>query len=172
MRTCNKCGEARPLEDYYAHRRSECKECCKATSAKWRLEHPETHKASVVEWCKAHPERARAINRVSVAKWGKAHPEVAKAKNHKRRVAKLAYQGPHHTAADIAALLIDQHDLCAHCGIVLNGKYHVDHVVPLSQGGGNGADNIALACPPCNLSKGDKSLLIWAIALGRERRWQ
>lgn len=172
MKTCSKCGKAKSLENYYAHestgdrRRSDCKECCRATSTKWRLDHLEAYKAACAKWSKANSERVRAINRVSVAKWGKAHPEVAKAKNHKRRVAKLAYEGFHHTAADIASLLIDQHGLCAYCGIALNGKYHVDHVVPLSQDGGNGPDNICLACAPCNLSKGNRSLLVWAT------RWQ
>ena len=37
-------------------------------------------------------------------------------------------------------------------------SYHVDHVVPLSRGGGNGVDNICLACPSCNSSKNNKLL--------------
>jgi len=31
----------------------------------------------------------------------------------------------------------------------------VDHVVPSSMGGGNGMDNLVLACAKCNASKGD-----------------
>lgn len=192
-KTCKKCNETKPLpEGFYAAKRNKdgrwgtCKECCKTTRAKWRLDHPEASKghyakwkeadpekaktinrASVVKYQQAHPERVRATNRVSVTKWALAHPEANRVRRARRRALKLAYQGPNYTPADVAALLVDQHDLCAYCGVALNGKYHVDHIAPLSQGGGNGPDNIALACAPCNLSKADKSLLMWAMFLGR-----
>lgn len=32
----------------------------------------------------------------------------------------------------------------------------VDHVVPLIKGGGNGPENIVVACATCNLKKGAK----------------
>lgn len=198
MKICKKCSETKPLEDYYVHRKNRdgrcgaCKECCKAISAKWRLDHPEKVRArgvkryrdnseaikarfdkmhkdnpemvktAVTKWNKNHPEAMKANS----AKWVKANPEAVKARKAKRRAAKLAYEGPSYTAADVAILLVGQHSLCAYCGVVLNGKYHIDHVIPLSQGGGNGPDNIALACASCNLSKADKSLLMWAMFLG------
>lgn len=34
----------------------------------------------------------------------------------------------------------------------------LDHVYPESKGGGNGPDNIVLACRPCNRAKKDKVL--------------
>jgi len=196
MKACKKCNETKPLEEFYPHRKNRdgrcgaCKECCKATSAKWRLDHPEAcrargvkryrdnaeaikarfnkmhkdnpemAKAAVAKWNKSHPEVIKANN----ARWHRDHPGAAKAKKARRRALESASTGPHHTAADIAALLIDQHDLCAYCGLILDGNYHVDHVVPLSQGGSNDAVNLAITCPPCNLSKGSKSLLIWAMA--------
>ena len=214
MKTCNRCGETKPLlEGFSARRRSMdgrqsyCKDCSKSYGASWYKDHLETVKAkaakrhrdnpearrtsnakwykanlerrktSCAKWYRANAEKRRAdiaqyhrdhpeVVRAKTARWAKAHPEAVRAKKAKRKALKLAYQGPHYTAVDVAALLADQHDLCAYCGVVFNGKYHVDHVVPLSQGGGNGPDNIALACAPCNLSKGDKSLLIWAT------RWQ
>jgi 5-methylcytosine-specific restriction endonuclease McrA len=33
---------------------------------------------------------------------------------------------------------------------------HVDHVVPLARGGTHTRDNLATACPSCNISKGTK----------------
>lgn len=77
----------------------------------------------------------------------------------------MAYQGKHYTAADVATLAIDQHGLCAYCAQPLK-SYHIDRIQPLSKGGGNGADNIALACPSCNSSKGDKTLLEWMLRKG------
>lgn len=38
-----------------------------------------------------------------------------------------------------------------------DGKaWHVDHVWPLKLGGQSKASNLALACEPCNLQKGDR----------------
>ncbi|MBX3438528.1 MAG: HNH endonuclease [Planctomycetaceae bacterium] len=34
--------------------------------------------------------------------------------------------------------------------------FHVEHVVPLSLGGGTELTNLALACPACNLKKADR----------------
>ncbi|MGH8291290.1 MAG: HNH endonuclease [Steroidobacteraceae bacterium] len=33
-------------------------------------------------------------------------------------------------------------------------RFHIEHVVPRQHGGGDGLDNLALACPDCNLRKG------------------
>ena len=38
----------------------------------------------------------------------------------------------------------------------VGGDYHVDHVIPLILGGSNGPENLVIACPRCNLSKGAK----------------
>jgi hypothetical protein len=32
--------------------------------------------------------------------------------------------------------------------------YHVEHIIPQQHGGGEAEDNLALACPKCNLHKG------------------
>lgn len=159
-KNCNKCGESKPLIDgFYADKgckdgkRGTCKECDKAASRAWSRANPEKKKELHVKWLMSHPE----ANRDRAIKWYRDHPERAKAQWHKRRVLKDSYEGKHHTAADIKSLLRTQEGLCAYCGITLD-SYHVDHVVPLSRGGGNGADNIALACPFCNLSKRDKLL--------------
>jgi 5-methylcytosine-specific restriction endonuclease McrA len=54
---------------------------------------------------------------------------------------------------------------CAYCAAPLPIWAHtVDHVVPRSRGGGNGADNLVLACQPCNSSKGRRLLEEWRAA--------
>ncbi len=35
--------------------------------------------------------------------------------------------------------------------------FHVEHVLPRSAGGSDDADNLALACPSCNLHKSDRT---------------
>lgn len=43
---------------------------------------------------------------------------------------------------------------CRYCGkYIENG--HIDHVIPLSKGGTDTADNLVWSCSGCNLSKGD-----------------
>lgn len=102
-------------------------------------------------WQKTHRERARNINR----SWRQRHPEQSEAHNRNRRSRKLSAEGSH-TPDDILAQLKRQKKRCYYCGEKLNGKYHVDHVVPLSRGGSNGPDNLVIACPHCNCSKNDK----------------
>jgi 5-methylcytosine-specific restriction endonuclease McrA len=35
--------------------------------------------------------------------------------------------------------------------------FHLEHVVPLAVGGNDDYDNLALACPTCNLRKSDRT---------------
>lgn len=46
---------------------------------------------------------------------------------------------------------------CAYCGQECKEHFHIDHKIPLSRGGDNNFDNLALSCPHCNLSKNDKT---------------
>lgn len=72
----------------------------------------------------------------------------------KRRSRKRDSEGSF-TAEDIAGMLAAQKGRCWYCSKALH-TYHVEHRIPLSRGGTNGPENIVLACPPCNLSKGVK----------------
>ena len=48
---------------------------------------------------------------------------------------------------------------CAYCGRgAEETKLHVDHIIPIANGGGNGMDNLITACADCNLGKKDKTL--------------
>jgi hypothetical protein len=49
-----------------------------------------------------------------------------------------------------------QEGKCAYCFADLGVEFHVDHIMPLSFGGSNNEDNLALACPRCNLIAGNK----------------
>lgn len=54
-------------------------------------------------------------------------------------------------------ILAMKHDPCAYCG--LKPSLTIDHITPLSRGGGNGTDNFAGVCADCNNLKGKKSPL-------------
>lgn len=49
---------------------------------------------------------------------------------------------------------------CEYCGDEV-GPFEVDHVVPLARGGSDDHSNMAMACKPCNRSKGDRLLSEW-----------
>lgn len=49
---------------------------------------------------------------------------------------------------------------CVYCNKKLT-RVELDHVVPISMGGGHTADNVAPACRGCNASKNNKKLIVW-----------
>lgn len=110
-------------------------------------------------WAKPDRERANA------RRWRKANPIAHRAHEAHRRALKLHSNGKY-TPADVQRLLETQAGLCHWCQSLLD-VYHVDHVVPLSRGGSNSAENIALACPSCNLRKKDKTPEEWQALLIR-----
>lgn len=61
-----------------------------------------------------------------------------------------------HTAKDIALQMKSQRGKCWWCGIQIDGKYHVDHRIPLARGGSNDPGNLVITCVKCNLQKNSK----------------
>lgn len=50
---------------------------------------------------------------------------------------------------------------CRWCGCELNAETAtVEHIVPRSQGGSNRADNLTLACEPCNRKRGGAAVVL------------
>ncbi len=84
--------------------------------------------------------------------------------NHRKKLYKLRLRGVPgtHTLQDIADLYQQQEGKCYYCQKSLNGKYDVDHIIPISrEGATNTKANLALACPTCNRSKNNKTPEEW-----------
>lgn len=96
----------------------------------------------------ADPSKAKGYS----AAWAKANPEARRAHTRNRRAIKRNAEGIH-TAADVRTLLTLQKCKCVVCKANIKYSYHVDHIQPLSRGGGNGKHDIQLLCPSCNLQK-------------------
>jgi len=122
-------------------------------------------------WRQANPAEARAMRRAEYvankenyqrlnAKWYAENRDRAKALAHARRALLLSADGSH-GVADVRRLFSLQKAKCAHCHTSIKDGYHIDHVIPLARGGGNGPDNLQLLCPFCNLSKGAKDPIQW-----------
>ena len=55
-------------------------------------------------------------------------------------------------------LLLEQGFACALCGETITAAVaHVDHVVPVSKGGGSEKANLQATCPSCNMRKGNRT---------------
>lgn len=62
---------------------------------------------------------------------------------------------------------LEESDLFTRATCRLPRGFEWDHLVPVSMGGANTADNIRIACAPCNRSKGAR--IDW---IGPLRRWE
>lgn len=178
---CAKCGQTKPLGEFYGATRGgtrgSCKECTRATNAKWRAANRERHQASQVAWRKANPERQlaatkawqqanrerflagqRARNNANVERqreavraWRQANPEMARAFNSRRRAREA-----NAFVEDVLPLVVLERDdgVCGICGEDVDPTcFHVDHIVPLARGGEHSYANTQTAHPHCNMSK-------------------
>lgn len=128
------------------------------------------------EWYEANKEEVLAqrreyyeANAERIAEYNRQHYEANKEKYHEyarnRRARQRNAEGEH-TFEDVWAMAESQDWLCAFCEEPLFAEYHVDHLQPLSRGGSNFPQNLAVTCPTCNLRKGAKTLMEFLPLLG------
>lgn len=124
-------------------------EWTKEQNRKFYASHKEQHSEQAKIWRSKNIEKVKGDKR----RWRIENPEKVRAL-HRNRKARKRNNGGSHRGADILDILRMQKSKCAYCRILLKNKmYHVDHIIPLSKGGGNGRRNLQILCAPCNLSK-------------------
>jgi 5-methylcytosine-specific restriction endonuclease McrA len=151
---------------------AQCRERDRLAQRRIRLEHPErrpivdkkyyaTHKKEHAkrgaEWEKRNPAKAREMRRRACRKYHAAHPERARINNSRRRATRLSVGG-RHTLAEWIVLCWASAWRCAYCRCVLDEKSTIqEHRIPLSRGGTDNIENIAVSCAPCNYRKWAKT---------------
>jgi 5-methylcytosine-specific restriction endonuclease McrA len=83
------------------------------------------------------------------------------AKGSRRRAREHSAAGTY-TARQFHALCESSSWRCSYCPAVLDAvTAQADHVIPLSRGGSNSIENIAVSCRSCNASKNNTPLDVW-----------
>ncbi len=171
---CTRCKHEKPLDQFSKRGdsdrpRSHCNQCKKLAQEEYRERNREKVKAGstnyrkrlgaslnkrIRQWRKRNPDRDRAIH----SKWKANHKDAVNASTHRRR-AQIKGNGGSYTAAEWQAIKAAQDHRCLMCGRrEPEIKLTVDHVIPVSQGGPNTADNIQGLCKSCNSKKHRKVL--------------
>jgi 5-methylcytosine-specific restriction endonuclease McrA len=172
---CRKCDTLYPATNEYFYwdstqnkLYSSCKSCHYLRTRNWQSRNYEFWINRNRNWVIMNPDKVH----LSKKNWVNNNPDyfVRNADritaNHKKGKAKrraMEVNAPgSHTADDIRLQIAAQTDKhgqlrCWWCGCTIDGTYHLDHKEPLSRGGSNGATNIVIACPQCNLSKHAKT---------------
>lgn len=135
---------------YWTHRDSELSKNSDYHKANWTA-----ILARKRRYRRANADHFNALRRI----WWANNPLKVKGFNRKSaaiRRARVANAEGSFTQAELRALFGQQRGLCWWCGVKLEQGFHADHRVPLAKGGTNSINNIVLACPKCNLSKGAK----------------
>lgn len=125
---------------------------------RWRETNIEQARDYQKRWREDNLEHARERSR----RWGAEHPDRIREIASRRR-ARINGAAVGDIPRDAEEQLLGfQAERCAYCHVDLAiTGFHMDHVVPLSRGGAHAWDNLVLACPPCNLSKGDRLVEDW-----------
>lgn len=120
-----------------------------------RLKSKSAREEGVEYWRRYYAEN-RAAYAESRKRYEAAHPEVMALKGTRRRACFASIVNDL-TAQDIADVFAEFNHACAYC-LRTDRKLTVDHMEPVSKGGGNTRSNIVPACLSCNSSKSDKSI--------------
>lgn len=188
---CSKCKEIKPVSEFGRDRRNKdglncyCKICKKAQNdhqRDYRIEYYRQYyrleREAFSAWKEErgmvdHPSTTRPKGDSVIVKqrklkydkeysreYRKDHPDYCRKTCHNYRAKKLAKSGEL-TKDEIVSCLTFFGGNCAYSGVPIGSTYHLDHIIPLSQGGQNTIYNIVPCLPTVNLIKSTKDFETW-----------
>lgn len=117
--------------------------------------------------------KCRACMRAHVDAYSKANKEGVAERMAVRKEREAQAGGNGYSEEDVETLRKRLADRCAYCDAPLKGRGHVDHKIPIAQGGRNEPANLTLCCEKCNLAKHAKNVdefLRWRLQRGLTNR--
>lgn len=156
---CTTCEEVKPLTEFYKNGKSwdGLASVCKVCDRAWHKE----------DWA-ANLEERRAGNRRKYVADRQARIEQANEAVHIRR--RMLAEAKRDAGVTLTALREIHGDSCCYCGVTVDFvpmkrgepynplRASIEHLVPVSKGGGHTWDNCRIACLACNLSKNNRSV--------------
>lgn len=163
-----------------------CKSCERKDGQQYYLNHKEQRYTSTKKWRLSNVERWRELvrkghsNRKEKASkyskeyrlkkgdelreynrlWSSTHKEHNQARQRKKNAIKANAPGSGISVEQSISIKQETGNHCVYCGVKSN-NLQIDHVIPLSRGGADDITNAVTACPRCNVSKGNKTLILW-----------
>lgn len=156
-KVCTGCGKTKNVSEFhkayngYTH---QCKECVSKQQREIYQSDPEKMRKRTRDYRRNNPNFKEM--------------DAIRSRNRRARVNNAIGS---HTKDDIDLLLANQNFMCVYCPTTLH-EYHVDHIFSLNGGragnpnGHNGAYNLQVLCPTCNLNKHAKDPIIFESNLG------
>ena len=156
---CEQCGRNR------ATGKGRCKQCINrlSTASLMRI------KIAVREWITRSVKQCRLCS--NAARFQKHFCDSCNRQkkrdthdsNHRQRCRR--YGCEYHIGVNLKAIIARDGSKCNYCknetirwnGVVLPNTTTLDHVVPISKGGGHTMDNVVIACSDCNTRKSNKN---------------
>ena len=188
MKTCTKCAENKPLDQFYRARNakdgrdSRCIACEKARLAKWAADNPERRREAQARynatdksrdkqrrWRENNPERAAEV----VAAFRERNPNAGKEATkrhyyadieHSRQLLRNRAHLRRARMANNGVFGVTTKDirrlLSQPCAYCGSTESPtVDHIIPIARGGRHSVGNLQCLCASCNFSKND-SLMV------------
>jgi 5-methylcytosine-specific restriction endonuclease McrA len=147
---CELCSEAARI--YFAAYRARKRQERIAYAKQYYVDHKQELKTR-----NAHNYAEKPEYKTTREKWNKEHPERMRALKQKGELNRRARKR-NQFVEDIDPQVVFERDqgICGICGTAVIGKFHVDHVIPLSKGGLHTYGNVQTVHPICNERKGPK----------------
>jgi 5-methylcytosine-specific restriction endonuclease McrA len=173
LKRCRDCGGQKPLGEFHRHadnrdgRASYCKPCVRERLRRSRASNPERQKINADRAyanLMADEERREHKRAMERKRYWERYRESRKAANRERYrrnpepyKVRAKARNRNIDPADPTYTLILKFDPCCYCGE--RGNIEIDHIVPVSKGGGSEFLNLTAACSECNRSKTNGTLL-------------